>query len=55
MLVVGYGLEHNDGVSSTKGFNMKVFLSYAKSDEKVARRIADGLRQVGLNVWDYRR
>jgi hypothetical protein len=34
---------------------MKVFLSYAKSDEKLARRIGDGLRHVGLTVWDYRR
>lgn len=34
---------------------MKVFLSYAKSDEKLARKIADGLNQVGLTVWDYRR
>ena len=34
---------------------MKVFLSYAKSDEKLARRIGDGLSQAGLTVWDYRR
>lgn len=34
---------------------MKVFLSYAKSDEKLARRIGDALSQVGLTVWDYRR
>lgn len=34
---------------------MKVFLSYAKADEKLARRIADGLAQAGLSVRDYRR
>ena len=34
---------------------MKVFLSYAKPDEKLARRIGDGLEQAGLTVWDYRR
>lgn len=34
---------------------MKVFLSYAKPDEELARRIGDGLSQAGLTVWDYRR
>lgn len=34
---------------------MKVFLSYAKPDEKLAKRIGDGLTEAGLTVWDYRR
>ncbi len=33
---------------------MKVFLCYAKPDEKLARRIGEGLSQTGLTVWDYR-
>jgi len=34
---------------------MKVFISYAQQDEKLARKIGDSLKQAGLNVWDYRR
>jgi len=34
---------------------MKVFISHAQSDEKLARKIADSLKQAGLEVWDYRR
>jgi len=30
---------------------MKVFLSYASSDEKLARKIGDGLSQSGLTVY----
>lgn len=31
---------------------MKVFLSYAHSDKAIAKRIADGLKRAGLDVWD---
>lgn len=34
---------------------MNVFLSYAKADEKLARKITDKLEQVKLRVLDYRR
>src|SRR2546422_4749770 len=34
---------------------MKVFISYAQPDEKLAEKIGDSLRQAGLTVWDYRR
>lgn len=34
---------------------MSVFLSYAKADEKLARKITEKLEQAGLKVWDYRR
>lgn len=34
---------------------MKVFISYAQQDEKLARKIGDGLKQAGLKVSDYRR
>jgi len=30
---------------------MKVFISYAREDAAVARRIAEGLRSAGLEVW----
>ena len=30
----------------------RVFLSYARGDRESARRIADRLRQAGLEVWD---
>jgi hypothetical protein len=33
---------------------MKVFISYAQPDEKLAEKIGDSLRQAGLTVWDYR-
>ena len=33
---------------------MKVFLSYAHENEALARRIADVLREAGLDVWDRR-
>ena len=31
---------------------MKVFLSYAHTDEAIARRVADILHQAGLEVWE---
>jgi hypothetical protein len=34
---------------------MKVFISYAQQDERLARKIGDSLKEAGLNVWDYRR
>ena len=34
---------------------MNVFLSYAKADERLAKKIREGLEQAGLTVWDYRR
>lgn len=30
---------------------MKIFLSYANRDAALARRMAEGLRREGLNVW----
>ena len=33
---------------------MKVFLSYAHSDEDLARKVRDALREAGLEVWDDR-
>lgn len=30
---------------------MKVFISYAQSDEKLAEKIAQSLKQAGLTVW----
>ena len=32
----------------------KVFLSYAKADEKLAKKVGEGLKQAGLKVLDYR-
>ena len=32
--------------------NMKVFLSYARPDQRVANRLASSLRNAGLTVWD---
>jgi TIR domain len=34
---------------------MKVFISYAQADEKLAEKVGDSLKQAGLTVWDYRR
>jgi hypothetical protein len=34
---------------------MKVFISYAQSDEKLAAKVGDILKKSGLTVWDYRR
>jgi TIR domain len=34
---------------------MKVFISYAQSDEKLAEKVGDILKKSGLTVWDYRR
>ncbi|HWS86897.1 MAG TPA: toll/interleukin-1 receptor domain-containing protein [Pyrinomonadaceae bacterium] len=34
---------------------MQIFLSYAESDEALARKVADGLEQAGLRVWYDRR
>lgn len=34
---------------------MKVFISHAQSDEKLAEKIGESLRQAGLTVWDDRR
>jgi hypothetical protein len=31
---------------------MKVFISYASSDEPLARKVGDALRASGLEVWD---
>ncbi len=31
---------------------MKVFVSYAHTDEAIARRVADILQEAGLDVWD---
>ena len=33
---------------------MKVFISHSCQDEVLARRVADGLRKSGLDVWDDR-
>lgn len=32
----------------------KVFLSYAKADEKLAKKVGEGLKRAGLKVLDYR-
>ncbi|NET38067.1 MAG: toll/interleukin-1 receptor domain-containing protein [Cyanothece sp. SIO1E1] len=32
---------------------MKVFISHASTDTKLAKRIADTLREAGFQVWDY--
>lgn len=32
-------------------YTMKVFLSYAYADELLARRIAEGLKEAGFDVW----
>ena len=34
---------------------MKVFISYAHSDEPLARKITDALERAGLDVWDSER
>jgi len=34
---------------------MKVFISYAQSDERLAEKIAESLKQAGLTIRDYRR
>lgn len=34
---------------------MQVFLSYAESDEPLAEKVAEGLKDAGLNVWYDRR
>src|SRR5258707_1468281 len=34
---------------------MNVFISYAQADEKIAKRVGEGLTQAGLQVWDFRR
>lgn len=34
---------------------MKVFISHAQSDEKLAEKIGESLRHAGLTVWDDRR
>ncbi len=34
---------------------MQVFISYAESDEPIARRVARGLERAGLKVWYDRR
>jgi hypothetical protein len=33
---------------------MKVFISYSPHDEDLARKVAEGLRKSGLEVWDDR-
>ena len=33
---------------------MKVFISYAQSDERLAEKIAESLKQAGLTIRDYR-
>ena len=34
---------------------MKVFISYAQSDERLAEKIAESLKQAGITIRDYRR
>ena len=34
---------------------MNVFISYAQADEKIAKKVGKGLKQAGLQVWDFRR
>lgn len=33
---------------------MKVFISYAQSDERLAEKIAESLKQAGITIRDYR-
>jgi len=33
---------------------MKVFISYAESDERLAEKIAESLKQAGITIRDYR-
>ena len=34
---------------------MKVFISYAQSDERLAEKIAESLKQAGITIRDYRK
>jgi hypothetical protein len=34
---------------------MNVFISYAPADEKLAKKVGEGLKNAGLRVWDIRR
>jgi TIR domain len=35
----------------SKDRSMNVFISYARRDQPTAKKIADGLKRAGLNVW----